>query len=108
MKGYLFLILTVILETLAIILMKLAHGGTNKMYLTLAIICFSATFFSLTTALKYLPMGYTNAIWAGSSTVLVCLIGFLFFEEKLSIKEIFFLCCIIVGLVGLNFYGKGK
>lgn len=48
--------------------MKLADGATHKIYLITGGICYATTFFLLTMALKYLPMGYTNAVWAGAST----------------------------------------
>ena len=108
MKGYIFLILTIILETLAIILMKKADGVTHKWYLISGGVCYVATFFLLTMALKYLPMGYTNAVWAGTSTFLVYLAGMLWFKEKTSILEMFFVACIITGIVGLNYLEKGK
>ena len=108
MKGYLFLILTIILETLAIILMKKADGVTHKWYLLSGGVCYAATFFLLTLALKYLPMGYTNAVWAGTSTFLVYLAGMLWFKEKTSLLEMFFVACIITGIVGLNYLQKGK
>jgi small multidrug resistance pump len=108
LKGYIFLILTIILETLAIILMKKADGVTHKWYLLSGGVCYAATFFLLTMALKYLPMGYTNAVWAGTSTFLVYLAGMLWFKEKTSLLEMFFVACIITGIVGLNYLQKGK
>ena len=108
MQGYFYLIMTIIFETLSIILMKMADGATNKRFLILGAICYVATFFLLTMALKYLPMGYTNAVWAGFSTLLVYILGTYYFGEKTNIQEIFFLLLIIVGLVGLNFLQKGK
>ncbi len=108
MKGYFFLILTIIFETIAIILMKKADGVTHKWYLISGGVCYAATFFLLTMALKYLPMGYTNAVWAGTSTFLVYLAGMLWFKEKTSILEMFFVACIITGIVGLNYLQKGK
>jgi small multidrug resistance pump len=108
MIGYIYLVLTIIFETAAIILMKMADGPTNKKYLILGSICYTATFFLLTMALKHLPMGYTNAIWAGSSTLLVYVASMYYFDEKTNFIELIFLLCIIIGLIGLNFLQKGK
>ena len=108
MQGYIYLVLTIFFETIAIILMKLADGATHKIYLFSGGFCYAATFFLLTMALKYLPMGYTNAVWAGASTFLVYVAGALYFREKTSMLEFFFILCILVGLVGLNFIQKVK
>ncbi|MBK9254778.1 MAG: multidrug efflux SMR transporter [Saprospiraceae bacterium] len=108
MQGYIYLILTIIFETAAIILMKKADGMTHKFYLWSGALCYAATFFLLTMALKYLPMGYTNAVWAGASTFLVYILGTLYFKEKTSFLEFFFVFCILTGLIGLNFIQKTK
>lgn len=100
--------MTIIFETIAIILMKQADGTQHKAYFIGGAICYTLTFFLLSMALKYLPMGYTNAIWAGTSTFLVYMIGIWYFEEKTSWLEAFFLGCILVGIIGLNYMGRGK
>jgi small multidrug resistance pump len=105
---YTYLALTIIFETAAIILMKMADGSTHKKFLILGSICYAATFFLLTMALKHLPMGYTNAIWAGSSTLLVYVVSLYYFDEKTNFLELVFLLCIVIGLIGLNFLQKGK
>lgn len=88
--------------------MKKAEGTTDKWFLISGGLCYAATFYLLTMALKYLPMGYTNAIWAGTSTILVYFAGMLWFKEKSSLLELFFVFCIITGVVGLNILQKGK
>jgi len=108
MQGYIYLFLTILFESAAIVLMKMAEGTTNKSYLIAGGTCYAATFFLLTMALKHLPMGYTNAVWAGASTFLVYVIGSLYFKEKSSLLEFFFIFCILVGIVGLNMLQKGK
>jgi len=106
MQGYVYLFFTIIFETAAIVLMKMAEGATHKYFLIAGGTCYAATFFLLTMALKYLPMGYTNAVWAGASTFIVYLIGVFYFKDQTSIWEIFFVLCIIIGIVGLNFINK--
>jgi multidrug transporter EmrE-like cation transporter len=106
MKAYLLLLCTILVESCSIVLMKMSHGGINKRYLVASMTAYFVTFFLLTYTFKFFPMGWANAIWAGSSTVLVCIFGILFFHEKINITQAFFLLCIVVGLVGLNFFGK--
>ena len=86
--GYVLLILTIISETAAITLMKLANGFQHKLYSAAAIIAYALGFVFLTLALKQLPVGLANAIWAGASTVLVAVIGWIFFKEHLSTIQV--------------------
>jgi multidrug transporter EmrE-like cation transporter len=100
--GHIFLILTILSETAAVICMKLSTGFQNKLYTVIAIITYALSFVFLTLSLKSLPAGIANAIWAGASTILVALIGLLFFNEKLTTIQLISMLLITIGLIGLN------
>jgi small multidrug resistance pump len=100
--GYLFLLLTILAETAAVLFMKASHGFEQKLSAVAAVIAYLLSFFFLTLALKRMPMGTANAIWAGSSTVLVALLGVWIFRETLTWRQLFFLSLIVAGLIGLQ------
>ena len=100
--GYIYLILTIIFETTAITFMKLSDGFQQKSWVVFSAIMYILSFIFLTLSLKQIPAGIANAIWAGSSTILVALIGVLLFKEELNTLQLVFLSLIIIGLVGLN------
>jgi len=102
LMGYFLLILTIIFETAAMVLMKLADGFQNKWYSVGAIVAYGLGFVFLTLALKQLPVGLANAIWAGASTVLVAVIGWLFFKEQLTTGQMVSILLIVIGLIGLR------
>lgn len=106
MKPYLFLATTILLESAAILFMKQSHGFQHKLNAIAAIICYAASFLFLTLALKHLPMGWANAVWAGSSTLIVAVIGIVWMKEQVSFSQWIYLLFILVGLVGLNLSGK--
>ena len=100
--GKLFLILTILTEALAVLSMKLSLGFQNKFYTVIAIVSYAMSFVFLTYALKYLPAGIANAIWAGASTVAVAVISMFIFKERLSTVQVVSMLLIVAGLVGLN------
>ena len=100
--GYLFLILTIISESAAVICMKFSAGFHNKIYTMIAVITYAASFLFLTLALKQLPAGLANGIWAGASTIIVAVAGILIFKEKLNAIQIISMGLIAIGLAGLN------
>jgi small multidrug resistance pump len=104
--GYLFLILTILTESAAVILMKVSKGFDIRWAAVSAIICYILSFLFLTLALRQLPVGLANAIWAGASTVLVVIVGIFLFKESLNTLQIVFLSMIIVGLIGLQLAGS--
>lgn len=101
--GYLYLLLTILVESAAVVFMKLSNGFHDRLYGVIAVACYALTFVFLTLALKSLPAGMANAIWAGTSTVLVIIAGIIFFHEKLTVVQIVSLGLIVAGLVGLGF-----
>ena len=101
--GYIFLALTIICESAAVILMKLSDGFQHKGYAGIGILAYALSFVFLTLALRSLHAGVTNALWAGASTLLVTVAGILFLKEQVSAVQWIFLACIIVGIAGLQF-----
>jgi small multidrug resistance pump len=100
--GYAYLLLTVLLETAAVLFMKTANGFEKKLESAAAVVAYLLSFVFLTMALKRLPMGTANALWAGASTVLVAILGVWLFKETLTGRQVFFLALIVVGLIGLH------
>ncbi len=100
--GYIFLIITIVAETAAVIFMKLSNGFQQKFYSIAAVITYAVSFIFLTLSLKQLPAGIANAIWAGASTLLVAGTGIYFFNEKLNWIQIISMLLIAIGLIGLN------
>ncbi len=104
--GYLFLLLTVLTESAAVLLMKMSQGFRYKTQAGMAFAAYILSFVFLTLALKYLPVGLANAVWAGASTVLVVVLGIFIFKEQITILQFVFLVLILIGLIGLNLSGK--
>jgi small multidrug resistance pump len=101
--GYIYLALTIIFESAAVILMKLSDGFQHKIHAGIGILAYALSFVFLTLALKSLNAGITNALWAGASTFLVVVSGILFLGEQISVTQWIFLAFIIIGIAGLHF-----
>lgn len=100
--GKLFLLLTILSESVAVISMKLSNGFKEPAWAVLAVITYALSFLFLTLALKELPAGIANGIWAAASTILVAIAGMLFLKERLNTVQIISLLLIAAGLVGLS------
>jgi multidrug transporter EmrE-like cation transporter len=101
--GYLFLALTIILESSAVILMKLSEGFQHKVHGGLAVLAYTLSFVFFTLALKHMSAGIANALWAGGSALLVVMLGILFLKENISTSQWVFLALIITGIAGLQY-----
>jgi len=100
--GYLYLLLTILTETAAVLFMKSSDGFQQKTSSIIAVMAYMLSYVFLTLALKRLPVGTANAIWAGASTLLVAVLGVFIFKESLNTRQMIFLGLIVIGLVGLQ------
>ena len=100
--GYVYLLLTILTETAAVLFMKSSDGFQQKTSSIIAVMAYMLSFVFLTLALKRLPVGTSNAIWAGASTLLVAILGVIIFKESLNTRQMIFLGMIVIGLVGLQ------
>lgn len=69
-------------------------------------LCYAASFFFLSLALKTMPLGIAYAIWSGLGIVLVSVIGLVVFGQKLDLAAIIGLSLIVAGVVVVNLFSN--
>lgn len=99
------LIIAGIFEVTFVVNMKLSDGFKNVKFTVLTVISACISFFLLSLALRDISVGTGYAVWSGIGAAGSVLIGMYFFSEKKSRKKLFFLSCIIIGVVGLKLFG---
>jgi small multidrug resistance pump len=57
---------------------------------------------ALTLSLQGIDIIIVYAVWSGVGTLLVAVIGVLLFKESISIKKVFSLLLIILGVLGIH------
>jgi len=102
MGPWLFLAAAIALEVTGTFLLKLSNGFERWHWGMLSIFCYSACFWMLAPAMKYLPVGIVYAIWAGVVIVAAAVLGTFFFQERLGAVQLLFIAMILVGAVGLK------
>ncbi|WP_342599250.1 multidrug efflux SMR transporter [Psychrobacillus sp. FSL H8-0483] len=102
---WLILVVAGLCEVAFVVNMKLSEGFKKLKYTIFTIISASLSFFLLSIALKDIPVGTGYAVWTGIGAAGSVLLGMYFFQEKKSLKKIFYLSCIIFGVVGLKLFG---
>ncbi|TQR21470.1 DMT family transporter [Psychrobacillus vulpis] len=103
--AWMMLIIAGIFEVIFVVNMKLSDGFKKIKYTVFTVVSASLSFFLLSQALKDIAVGTGYAVWTGIGAAGSVLIGMYFFHEKKSWKKLFFLSCIIFGVVGLKLFG---
>lgn len=99
---WLYLILAGLLEVLGVICMKFANENRGIVPKLILAACFGTSFFFLSKAMEFLPMGTAYAIWTGIGTGGSALLGILIFKESADWRRLIYLSFIIIGAVGLK------
>ncbi len=100
--SWIYLILAIILETIATTLLKLSNGFSVLLPSIGTILGYGLCFLFLSYALKTIDMSVAYAIWCAFGILLVSAIGMFFFNETISIIKIASILLIILGTVGLR------
>lgn len=69
-------------------------------------VCYLASFYLLSLALRGLPLGIAYAIWSALGIVLVALIGLVIFGQRLDLPAVIGLGLIVSGVVVVNVFSS--
>lgn len=103
---YTVLVIAIVFEVLGTSAMQAAQHFTRLAPTLLMIACYAVAFFFLSYTLRYIPVGIAYALWSGLGIVLISLVGYLTFGQKLDIAAILGLALIIAGVLVLNLFSK--
>lgn len=99
---YIYLIASVIAEAIGYSALN-ASAQFTKLWPSLLVIAgLGGSFYFLTLALEYMPMGITYALASGLGIVVVALAGVLIFGQQLDLAAIIGLGLIMAGIVIIN------
>lgn len=82
--------------------LKASEGLTRLWPVALVIVGYGASFYLLSLALQYLPLGVVYAIWSGLGTVGTVIVGVLYWRESLDLAGAVGIALIVVGVAVLN------
>ena len=103
---YLYLAIAIVSEVVATSFLKSTDGFT-RLAPSIVVICGYATaFYFLSLTLKAMSVGIVYAIWCGAGIVLVALIAWLVFGQKLDLPAILGMALIISGVAVINIFSK--
>ena len=106
MSKWLLLSIAIIAEVFGTSFLKASEGFTRFWPSIAVILGYRVAFYFLALSLKVIPVGIAYAIWAGIGVVLIALIGWIVFGQKLDTAAIIGISMILVGVVVLNVFSN--
>lgn len=106
MKHYLSLFIAIVAETVATSMLKSTEEFTRLWPSVGVIVGYVVAFYFLSLALRVLPVGVAYAIWSSVGIVLVSLVAFLVYKQRLDLPALLGMGLIIAGVVVINLFSK--
>lgn len=101
-----YLIIAICGEVLATSALKAAEGFTKPLPSVIVVVGYAVAFYFLSLTLKTIPVGITYAYWSGIGIILVSLIGWLWYGQRLDLPALIGMVFIIIGVIIMNLFSK--
>lgn len=106
MPPYPALFLAIVFEVIGTSFLQRSEQFSRVVPTVLMALCYLASFYLLSLALRAMPLGIAYAIWSGLGIVLVSVIGLALFGQKLDLPAVIGLAMIVGGVVVVNLFSK--
>jgi small multidrug resistance pump len=103
---WIYLAVAIISEVLATSALKASDGMTRFFPSVLVVVGYGVSFYFLSMTLRTIPVGVAYAIWSGVGVVLMSLVGWLLYCQKLDTATILGIAMIASGVIVLHLFSK--
>ena len=104
--SWIFLILASLCEIAFAGSLKQTNNFTNIKWTIVFIFFYILSIVLLNKAIQKIPIGTAYAIWTGIGAAGTVVLGIVYFKEPVHFWRIFFLCTLILSIVGLKFVSE--
>ena len=105
---YIWLFFAILTETLGTTALQASQQFTRLWPSVGVVIFYGLSFYFMSIALKFMPVGIVYAIWSGLGIVLISGIGYVLFGQKLDLAAILGLAMIIGGIVIIHMFSASS
>ena len=98
--------MAIVSEVIATSALKAADGFTRLAPSVVVVVGYGTAFYFLSLALKSVPVGIAYAIWSGVGIVLLSLIGWVLYGQRLDAPALTGMALIVAGVVILQLFSR--
>lgn len=108
MSAWLILAIAIAAEVVATSALKASEGFTRLAPSILVVVGYSVAFYGLSLVLKSIPVGVAYAIWSGLGVVLVTLVAWAVYGQRIDLAGLLGMGLIVAGVVVLNLFSNAS
>lgn len=106
MKNWLFLAIAIVSETIATSALKSSDGFSRPLPSLAVVAGYGIAFYFLSLTLRTIPVGIAYAVWSGVGIMLISLVGWLVYGQKLDTPALVGMGLIVAGVIVMNVFSK--
>lgn len=106
MTMYLYLAAAIVLEVIATTCLKVSDGFTRLWPSVVTAVGYAGSFYCLSIALRSMSTGVAYAIWSGVGIVLISLLSWLLFKQRLDAPALIGMGLIMAGVIVINTFSN--
>jgi multidrug transporter EmrE-like cation transporter len=105
-NAWLTLGLAIVAEVVGTSALKASDGFTRLGPSAVVVAGYAVAFYCLSLVLKSLPVGVTYAVWSGLGIVLITVVAFVIYGQRIDLPGLIGMGLIVAGVVVLNVFSK--
>ncbi|PSL19304.1 small multidrug resistance pump [Shimia abyssi] len=106
LRTYILLLIAVMFETVGTTALQASQQFTRLVPSVIVVIGYAAAFYFMALTLKVLPVGITYAIWSGLGIVLIAIIGYVVFGQRLDLPAMLGMGMILAGILVIHLFSN--
>lgn len=105
---YLYLLIAIVAEVIATSALKAADGFRQFWPSLLVLVGYGLAFFLLSLTLRTMAVGIVYAIWSGAGVVLVSVVGYCYYQQRLDVPALLGIGLIVAGVMLVNLSSSAR
>ncbi len=106
MNGFAWLAIAIVCEVIATTALKASDGFSKLLPSIISAVGYGVAFYCMSQSMKTVPVGIGYAIWSGIGIVLITLLAWVVFKQKLDLPAVVGMGMILAGVLVINLYSK--
>ena len=99
--SWVILFFAIVFEVAGTLTLKFTEGMTRLWPTVLMFAFYLVSLFGLSMAVSKIPVGTAYAVWSGVGTLMVAVMGVLWFKEQVTLLRSLSMLLIVIGVAGL-------
>ncbi|MBR9827542.1 MAG: QacE family quaternary ammonium compound efflux SMR transporter [Oceanospirillales bacterium] len=104
MQNWLFLSIAIVAEVIATTALKSSEGFSRLMPSVIVVVGYLIAFYFLSLTLKTIPVGVAYAVWSGVGLMLIALVSWWLYGQKLDLATVAGMSMILAGIMVINLF----